>query len=189
MVPWTENFIAVATTNTVILGLVASDLTGLTTKKSDYLTGLNNAIVMQAEVKAATDNKNINRTALKDNFRVLVRQIQANPGVPDNIKFHLGLKDPDPVPTPTGPFPQKDTTIETVAIYLYRVKWNRNGNPQGVIFLIESAAQLIGPWHILGTTTKTTFDTNFSNPAGPTFFRVKAQKGDLIRKAGNVVAV
>jgi len=76
-----------------------------------------------------------------------------------------------------------------VAIHQYRVKWNRNGNPQGVIFLIETGVQPVGPWQILGTTTKTTFDTNFSNPAGPTFFRVKAQKGDLISDAGNVVAV
>ncbi len=86
LVPWTENFLAVAITNTEILGLVAGDLTTLTTKKSDYSTGLNNAVAKQAEAKAATDNKNIKRTALKDNIRVLVRQIQAKPGVPDNIK-------------------------------------------------------------------------------------------------------
>jgi hypothetical protein len=189
LVPWAENFIEVANANLATLGLTAPDITTLTTKKTDNSTSLNNAIAKQAESKAATDNKNIKKDALKDNIRVLVRQIQARPGVPDNLKVQLGLKPADPVHTPSGPFPPLDTTVETLEVHQFRVKWNRNGNSQGTIFLIETAILPDGPWQILGTTTKTTFDTNHSNPAGPTFFRVKAQKGDLISEAGNVVGV
>ena len=36
LVPWTENFIAVANANLPALGLIAGDITALTTKKSDY---------------------------------------------------------------------------------------------------------------------------------------------------------
>jgi len=189
LVPWTENFISVANANLATLGLIAGDITTLTTKKSDYSTGLNNAIAKKTESKSATENKNIKKDALKDNIRVLARQIQARPGVPDNLKVQLGLKAADQIPTPSGPFPPLDTTIETLAVHQYRIKWNRNGNSQGTTFLIETAMLPEGPWQILGTSTKVTFDTNYSNPAGPTFFRVKAQKGYLVSEAGNVVAV
>lgn len=36
IVPWTENFIAVANASLTTLGLTASDITAVTTKKSDY---------------------------------------------------------------------------------------------------------------------------------------------------------
>ena len=36
LVPWTENFIAVANANLPALGLIAGDITALTTKKSHY---------------------------------------------------------------------------------------------------------------------------------------------------------
>jgi hypothetical protein len=189
LVPWSENFIAVANANLVTLGLAAGDITAVTTKKTTYATNLNTAIAKQAESKAATENKNIAKDALKENIRTLARQIQAKPGVPDNLKEQLGLKVPNLVPTPSGPFPPTDTTIEILAVHQYRIKWNRNGNPQTAVFLIESALLPEGPWQIIGTSTKVSFDTVFHNPAGPTFFRVKAQKGDLVSETGNVVMV
>ena len=44
-----------------------------------------------------------------------------------------------------------------------------------------------GPWQILRTSTKASFDTNISNLTGQTFYRVKAQKIDLVNDAVNVV--
>jgi len=41
----------------------------------------------------------------------------------------------------------------------------------------------------IGTTTKTSFDTNHSYPSGTTYFRVKAQRGEEVSEAGNVVVV
>ena len=189
LVPWTENFIAVANANLPALGLIAGDITALTTKKSDYSTGLNAAVAKQAESKAATDNKNVKKSALTDNIRVLARQIQARPGVPDNLKVQLGLNAPDPVPSPTGPFPPVSTTIESLSLHQYRISWGRNGNSYGTTFIIEFTFELGQPWQMIGTTTKASYDTNHTNPAGTTFFRVKAQKGEIISDPGNIVSL
>ena len=189
IVPWTENFIAVANANLPTLGLQASDITAVTTKKSDFATKLNTAIAKQAESKAATEAKNMQKTTLVDNIRVLARQIQARPGVPDNIKAQLGLNIPDPVPTPTGPFMPKDLTAEMAATGLCYLKWNRNGNPQGTIFLLELSINPDTGWHIIGTTTKTTYEAPLPEPVGHNFFRCKAQRGDLVSDNSNAALV
>lgn len=119
----------------------------------------------------------------------MVLKIRVKHSVSNHFKIHLGFKDTYPVPTPTVEFPLNDSTIENQEIYLHRGNLYRNGKPQGIIFLIDTTAQLIGTWQILGTTTKTTFDTNFSNLTGPTFFRDKALKGDINSNARNVVVV
>jgi hypothetical protein len=150
---------------------------------------LNSAIAKQAESKAATEAKNIQKSVLVDNIRVLARQIQARPGVPENIKAQLGLNVPDPTPTPSNPMPPKDLSAEIAAAGLCSLKWNRNTNPQGTIFLIESSINPDTGWHIIGTTTKTTYETLLPEPVGHNFFRCKAQRGDLVSEVSNVAVV
>lgn len=69
------------------------------------------------------------------------------------------------------------------------MKWNRNGNPQGTTFLIESSNNYEAGWHIIGTTIKTTYETPLTEPSGHNFFRVKAQKSELKSEGSNVVVV
>lgn len=189
LVPWTENFISVANANLATLGLVALDITNVTTKKTDYSTKLNSAIAKQAESKAATEAKNISKSGLVDNIRVLARQIQARPGVPPNLKEQLGLNVPDPTPSPVHPFPPVDLSGNIGVGGLANMKWNRNGNPQGTTFLIESSINPDTGWHIIGTTTKTTYETPLPEPVGHNFFRCKAQRGDLVSEVSNVAVV
>lgn len=189
IVPWTENFIAVANANLPTLGLVATDITNLTTKKGEYSTSLNAAIAKQAEAKAATEKKNMTKSGLVTNIRVLARQIQARPGVPDNLKEQLGLNVPDPTPSPVHPFPPVDLSGNIGVGGLANMKWNRNGNPQGTTFLIESSNNYDTGWRIIGTTTKTTYETPLTEPSGRNFFRIKAQKGELTSEGSNVIII
>ncbi len=189
LVPWTENFILVANANLTTLDLDAADITALTTKKSTFSTNLNTAKSKQAESKAATENKNISKTSLVTNIRTLARQIQANPAVPSNLKEQLGLKSQDPTPSPINPVSPTETSIETIGIGLNRIRWNRNSNVQGTTFLVESSNEPAGIWLIIGTTTKTNYDTNYVDPRGRTYFRVRAQRGSLISEPGNIVVI
>lgn len=189
LVPWTENFIAVANANLAVLGIVATDITSLTTKKTDYSANLNLSTAKQAEAKASTDKKNFSKDSLKDFIRVLARQIQAKPGVPDNIKVQLGLNSSEPSPSPTYPSAPTDLAAEIIAGNTCSLKWNRNTNPQGTIFLIETSINQDKDWRIIGTTTKTTYETPIPEPGQHNYFRVKAQRGDLISDPSNIAAV
>lgn len=189
IISWAENFIAVANGNLAALGLIAGDITSLTTKKSDYSTGLNNAIAKQIESKSATDNKNAKRGLLTDNIRTIARQIQARPGVPDDMKVKLGLKSSTPTPSPTNPLPPESLSLGVVTGLTVRLKWNRNGNAARTIFIIEASNNPDINYTMIGTTTKSVMDTSYRTETGATFFRVKAQKGDQISDSSNVVTV
>jgi len=189
LVPWTENFIAVANVNLTVIGLAAGDITTLTTKKSTYSTNLNTAIAKQIESKSATDNKNVARDALKSDIRGLAKQIQAHPGVPDNIKVQLGLKAGSPTPSPSFPIIPNDLSANIGSVGIISLSWNRSGKSQGTIFIIESSTAPDKMFTMIDSTTKTTLDTNFRNPTGPTFFRVRAKKNDQTSDPSNVVVV
>lgn len=189
IVPWTENFIAVANANLAVLGLVPSETSALTTKKGEYSTNLNAAIAKQAESKAATESKNISKNALVANIRVLARQIQARPDVPDNLREQLGLNVPDTNPTHVYPFPPVDLSGGVGVGGLAALKWNRNGNPQGTTFLIEWSGNFETGWQIVGTTTKSSAERPLNGPSGHNFFRVRAQKGDIASEPSNVIVL
>jgi len=189
LVPWAENFISVANANLVTIGMTAPDITTLTTKKSDYSTGLNNAIAKQAEAKAATDNKNIKKSALTNNIRMLARQILAKPGVPDNLKVQLGIKNTATPPSSSVPLIPMELTLETIAGGVIRLKWDRNGNSQGTIFAIEASDKPDINFIMIDSTTKTTLDTTYNTPSATTYFRVKAKKNDQTSDPSNVVMV
>ncbi len=189
IVPWTENFITVANANLATLGLVALDITTITTKKTDYSTKLNTSIAKQAEAKAATEAKNTSKSGLVDNIRLLARQIQARPGVPDNLKEQLGLNVPDSSPSPVNPLPPLNLSGNIGTGGLANIKWSRNGNPFGTTFLIESSNNFETGWKIIGTTTKTTYETPIVATSGHNYFRVKAQRGEIISESSNVIII
>lgn len=189
IIPWTENFITVANANLTTLGLIETDITAIATKKVDFTTKLNNAIAKQAESKAATESKNISKDDLVTNIRVLAKQIQARPGVPNNLKEQLGLTVPNPTPTPLQPVTPTELSAKINTSGHAQIKWNRNGNPSGTIFLIETSNNYSTGWQITGSTTKTTYITPLTLQLGSNYIRVKAQKGELTSEPSNVIII
>jgi len=189
IIPWAENFIAVANINLTLLGLSTTEITTLTTKKTEYVTGLNNAIAKQSESIAATNNKNLKKANLVMQLRSTAQQIQARPGVPDSIKKQLGLKSSIPTPIPTGPFPPIELSYELISEKVILLKWNRNGNPQGVNFLIEASALKDKDYKIIDTTTKSSIETSYRDPSGKTYFQVRAKRGDITTEPSNAILI
>ncbi len=187
IVPWTENFITVANANLATLGLIASDITTITTKKTDYSTKLNASIAKQAEAKASTDTKNISKSSLVTNIRVLAKQIQAKPGVSNSIKELLGLTVPSPTPSPTNPVPPLNLTGSIVAGGNASIKWSRSNNPDRTTYLIELSNNYGSGWAIVGTSTKLTYELRLINAIGANFIRVRAQRNNITSDPSNVI--
>ena len=189
VVPWIENFVQVATANAAALGLGTVDITALKTMNGDLAGKINAAIAKQSEAKAATESKNITKDKTIDVVRSMVRQVQAKPGVPDNLKAQLGITIPSPSPTPSVLYPPKDLSAEMTAGGLCLMKWNRNSNNYGTTFIIEAGNKTTEKWEMIGTTTKSQYEAKLPNTLGNNLFRVKAQKGTNISEASNVILI
>ena len=189
VVPWIENFVQVATTNAAALGLATADISALKTLNTELATKLNTAIAKQSESKAATEAKNIQMDKTVDTVRSMVRQVQAKPGVPDNLKAQLRITIPSPSPTPSVLYPPKDLSAEMTAGGLCLMKWNRNSNNYSTTFIIEAGNKTTDKWEIIGTSTKSQYEAKLPNTLGNNLFRVKAQKGTNISEASNVILI
>ena len=189
IVPWIENFVQVATANAAALGLGTVDITALKTMNGDLAGKINAAIAKQSEAKAATEAKNIQMDKTVDTVRSMVRQVQAKPGVPDNLKAQLRITIPSPSPTPSVLYPPKDLSAEMTAGGLCLMKWNRNSNNYGTTFIIEAGNKTTEKWEMIGTTTKSQYEAKLPNTLGNNLFRVKAQKGTNISEASNVILI
>lgn len=100
-----------------------------------------------------------------------------------------GINRDDATPSPVHPIPPVDLSGNIGVGGLANMKWNRNGNPQGTTFPIEWSYNYETGWRIIGTTTKTTYETPLAEPSGHKFFRVKAQKGELTSEGRNSAVV
>ena len=189
VVPWIENFVQVATANAAALGLGTVDITALKTMNGDLAGKINTAIAKQSEAKAATEAKNIQMDKTVDTVRSMVRQVQAKPGVPDNLKAQLRITIPSPSPTPSVLYPPKDLSAEMTAGGLCLMKWNRNSNNDSTTFIIEAGNKTTDKWEIIGTSTKSQYEAKLPNTLGNNLFRVKAQKGTNISEASNVILI
>ena len=189
VVPWIENFVQVATANATALGLGTVDITALKTMNGDLAGKINAAIAKQSEAKAATEAKNIQMDKTVDTVRSMVRQVQAKPGVPDNLKAQLRITIPSPSPTPSVLYPPKDLSAEMTAGGLCLMKWNRNSNNYSTTFIIEAGNKTTDKWEIIGTSTKSQYEAKLPNTLGNNLFRVKAQKGTNISEASNVILI
>ena len=189
LIPWTENFIDVAKNNLAILGINQTDVDALDTRKSAFANGLFNAASKQADAKAATEDKNLKKDDLSSKIRVLAKQIQAKPGVPDNIKVQLGLKPSNPSPSPSGPFVPSDLTIDSVMERIVNLKWNRNNNPSSVIFIVEASGFVDKDFIMIDSTNKVSLQTTYRHSSGTTYFRVKAKKGVILTESSNIVVI
>ena len=189
VVPWIENFVQVATANAAALGLGTVDITALKTMNGDLAGKINAAIAKQSESKAATEAKNIQMDKAIDTVRSMVRQVQAKPGVPDNLKAQLRITIPSPSPTPSVLYPPKDLSAEMTSGGLCLMKWNRNSNNYSTTFIIEAGNKTTDKWEIIGTSTKSQYEAKLPNTLGNNLFRVKAQKGTNISEASNVILI
>ena len=187
IVPWIENFVQVANVNAAALGLATTDINALKTINTDLSLKINAAIAKQSESKAATESKNIQMDKALDNVRSLVRQVQAKPGVPDNLKIQLGITTSSPSPTTLTPVPPKDLSAELTPEGQCLLKWSRDTNPQGTIFIIETSDSTNEKWTMIGTITKTSYESKILLPLGKNCFRVIAQKGKILSQPSNVV--
>ncbi|MCI0360522.1 MAG: hypothetical protein L0211_18755 [Planctomycetaceae bacterium] len=100
---WQTSFVAVVNGNLAGYGLVAGDMTPVTTAQTAWNSGFSAQQTAQAAAEAATQTKDANRETLTAAIRALVRKIQATPSVSDTDKAAAGITVPDTTPTPSGP--------------------------------------------------------------------------------------
>ena len=99
---WQTNFYTYANAHLVDLGLVAADLTPITTARTAWTNGLAANAAAQTTARAARQTKDDSRAAYETLIRSLVRRLQASPSVDNAERQALGITVQDDVVTRTA---------------------------------------------------------------------------------------
>jgi hypothetical protein len=104
---WVTNFVTYANANLAALGLVAADMTPVTTNQTSFNTNFAGHIAAKQAAQTAKQSKDNSRRDLTAAIRPLVRRPQASSVVSDAEKASLGITvavDPTPIgPQTTAP--------------------------------------------------------------------------------------
>lgn len=120
-------------------------------------------------------------------FRQYAQMIVNNPAVPTALKGQLNLTI---APTPAGPVvPPANLNVTGYANGANELKWNRNGNGAGTIFVIEAKIGAETEWTQIGTTTKTKFTSGGNTPGEQAAYRIYATRGDETSEPSNEAIV
>lgn len=110
---WQNAFVTYASANLAALGLVAGDMTPVTTAQSAWKITYPAHVAAANAAQNARQAKDADRSALVAAIRPLVRRLQASPDVSDAERASLGITIPAP-PAPIGtPTTNPVVTIDT----------------------------------------------------------------------------
>ncbi len=188
-IAWLANFLTVANANLAALGLIAGDLTPISTLQPTYSTNLNDVEAKKAALASAVDTKDATKDAIIQKLRIVVNKIQANPAVTPALKLQLGISPRDGSHYPVSPVPPNELVAELLPDGSIELDWSRNGNAPGTQFVIEYSIPPNLQWILLNVVTKTSF-VHSGHPVGlPIQYIVKARRGDETSGPSNIAVV
>ena len=101
-VAWSANFFTVLNLNLATVGLVAGDVTPVQAASTALSAAYTDQVAKVAAAEAAVETKKTRRTAYEPPLRLLVKRIQAHPGMTDALRAQLKITVPKRTRTRRG---------------------------------------------------------------------------------------
>ncbi len=179
LVAWLTNFVTYANANLVPLGLVAGDMTPITSNQTTFNTTFNANIAAQNAAQSAKAAKDTARTNLETAVRTVVRKIQGTSTVTNAQRQSLGISERGTPRTPVGvptsrPILSIDTSqrLQHTIAFMDETTPTSKAKPDGVMGC-EIWAALVDPtghnppeFHYLALDTKTPYLAHFDGSDG-----------------------
>jgi hypothetical protein len=186
LVAWLESYYEQCVANQEELGLSEKSLLDLLAEIEEFKSGYGAIEIIKAQLRAAVTGKNNAKIAVVDRVRALTRGFKADENVTPATLSGLGVLKES---TGSALRPIKNLTVQGKDDGVNILKWNRNGNAPGTIFLIEFRASASEPWQYAEPTTKTKFSHQKQIPGRKLFYRVSAFRGGVTSNTSAPVVV
>ncbi len=176
---WLKNFINKSNAYLAQLDLTASQTADLQTKLTAFETNLDLKQEKKEESSAQNELVRVDRRELNKIVGLLNNGFKGIDGLPTNILEELGLSVSDGPSAPTQPNAPVDLVVTGTSEGTNHLKWKRNGNRQGTLFVIEGKIGDATTWSIVGVVTSSSYDHTNQTPGVKAQYRIKAKRGDL----------
>ena len=176
---WLANFINKATEHKTALNLTNPQITALEAKLVAFNANLALKQQKKEESVGQTALVRDERKDLNKDVGLLNNGFKAIDGLASNILEELGLSVNESnfgASTPSAP---ADLVATGTSDGVNSLKWNRSGNRQGTLFIIEAKLGDSNVWVMIDAVTGSNYKHKNQTPGVKAQYRVKAKRGDL----------
>ena len=184
---WGENFALVCNANAATLGLDAGDLAEIDGAAAEFAAAYEESEAAKLRLRGAIATKDEKRDASLQVYQRFARQFAANPDIPATLRGELGLKVGQGSLGPVQP--PSELSATGFSNGENRLVWNRNGNAQGTVFVIEARLAGSSNWEFVDVTTKTRYVDGPRTPGVEVRYRVYAKRGGAQSSISNIAVV
>ncbi len=181
--------IAVLAANEAAYGLSAGATSALSAALATFDSALTAANTAKAASNVAVAAKDQARNDLEGLVRPLIRQIQENPVVTDELRSQAGIPIRDTVRTTSAPVAPSDLVATADAAGTNLLRWNGAGNSSGIQFVVEAKIGTSPDFNIIDVVTATSYRHTGRTAGVPVLYRVLARRGSQTSNPSNIAGV
>ncbi len=181
--------IGVLAANEVAYGLIVDSTDPLAAELAQFQASLTAANTAKAAAQVAVAAKDTDRLELEGLVRPLIRQIQENPVVTDQLRVEAGIPVRDVVRTTSVPVTPVDLVAVADAAGTNSLRWAGAGNSSGIQFVIEAQVGGVGAFGMVDVVTATSYRHTSRVVGQQVVYRVRARRGSQISDPSNVAVV
>lgn len=141
-------------------------------------------ILAGKNVEIRTNRKDLNKKVSKIQIA-----LKNNENISNSFIEQAGFNVSDGVKSPIVPIQPTDLVASGTSDGTNRMKFNRNGNKSGVLFIIEAQIGDSTVWMMIDAIKTTKYEHKNQTPGVKIRYRVRAKSGDLISSPSNVASV
>ncbi len=143
----------------------------------------------QAAAKAATTKLGQTRKNADKLVSLLKRTMKSNAAFTSDKYVEFGFDADDLTPSAVVLQAPQNLTVKGFSNGTNELKFDRNGNKTGTVFIIEGKVGESANYSIIGTTTKTSYRHAGQKPGVKIVYRIRAQRGEQFSEYGNEAVI
>lgn len=182
---WLANLVNKANTYKTELKLTGDQLSALQNK----LTTFNGNVALKHQKREESVAQTVlvrdERASLNKDIGLFNNAFKSIDGLPPNILEELGLNVNEGNFGNTAPSSPQDLVVTGTSDGTNHLKWNRNNNRHGTLFIIEARIGSSEHWVMVDAVTGSGYDHKDQTPGVKTQYRIKARRGDFVSSYSN----
>ncbi|MCE9557330.1 MAG: hypothetical protein K8R88_00110 [Armatimonadetes bacterium] len=170
------------------LGLLPAEISGFAEKSTVFWEGTDELVMAKAAYESALQRSLTQQEELTAEMRTFNRRMQASPNINNGNRAQLGI----PIPAQTRSVVRPVTVSELIATPYangeVKLKWNRSGNAETIVFNIEMSEDAQS-WRLIENTNRASISLSGFAPGVTKYFRIVAKRGKFKAVASTAAAI
>ncbi len=186
---WLANFTNKSSANKSALGLTGEQITALETGLAEF----NNDLALKQQKKEESTSQTSKVRSSRKKLNKLVGKLntayKSKEEVNNGLLEELGLGSKDNAVNATSAGTPSDLVVTGTSDGINHLKWNRGGNKQGTMFIIEAKSGDAANFTIIDAITSSIYEHTNQTPGVKTQYRIKAKRGEVTSGYSNSAMV